>query len=568
MPNRPTRAPVALIALCLTLPSAAAVAEEAPADPMRAEPKCVEGRAIAETPEGLPLEVGPCGGEAPGVPAPTVPSAPAAGPADCLVPGFDDRCESWVAPRYDGPWSSADYPGFGSFDRHRTVLAHPTKDLVFVGGSSAYTNSGLPDSDFVNIAYRASTGQPVWTTTFEGLGDRTIAYQHSFALSPDGDRLYTIGRAAVPAVYIYATVIAAFDTATGRLLWARQAPISAEAIETAMTTLPDETVEERIYLGGVGGTTSPQGTTVLGGAAAALDPDGGATIWSVRFAGETPDGARFNEIVVSPDGSMVYAGGGEHGVSRLPMNLATVAYRAVDGERVWVSRDERTRPDHGSNGISDMGISGDGSRVLVTAFDTVPSNIIGTSSTSPILTVARDTATGEVAWRKTYGGPVDGETHFYFSLFQGMMAVSPDGKTAVVTASINSHNSTGTVAYDIVTGAQKWGVESVETGYVFTNYLGYYPTAQVNGDRAFVSNRRGIGYGQYQTVTTAYTLASGALEWTGRFGTNRALFGGNALTADGKRLVVSAAEQIFAAGGLAPNPNIDSIDIVTVSYDA
>lgn len=534
---------------------------------MGVPPRCEDGGLIGHTPEGLPVLLGPCEeGPPPSVVAPA--PAEAAGPADCLIPGFDDRCEAWAAPRYDGPWSSADYPGFGSFDRHRTVLFHPTKDLVFVGGTSAYTNGGLPDADFVEIAYRASTGEPVWSTTYEGLDDRTLAYQHSFALSPDGERLYAIGRAAVPGVYSYATIMAVFETATGRFLWGRRAPITAEAIETAMTTLPDGTVQERIYLGGIGGVLAPQGAPVAGGAVAALDPDGGETIWSSRFAGETPDGARFNEIVVSPDGALVYAGGGEHGPDRLAMNLATVAFRASDGEQVWVARDERSQPERGNNGISDMEVSGDGSRVMVAGFDVVASNVIGTPSVSPILTIAHDTETGDEIWRRSYGGPVQGETHFYFSLFQGMMDVTPDGRTLVVTASINSHNGTATVAYDIATGTQKWGVESVEHGYVFTNYLGYYPSVQVSGDRAFVSNRRGIGLSQYQTVTTAYAVDGGDLEWTARFGTNRALFGGNAISSDGERLVVSAAEQVFSAGAPAPNPGLDSVDIVTVSYDA
>jgi outer membrane protein assembly factor BamB len=570
MPRRFTTRAMPLVLLMATaLTGGSATAGLPPTDPMTAPVRCEDGRALARTAEGLALVVGTCDpGAAASPPSATVPAHRAVeGPTDCLVPGYDDRCETWAAPRYDGPWSSADYPGFGGFDRHTTMLTHPTKDLLFLGGTSTYTNGGLPDADFVEIAYRASTGQPAWTTTYEGLGELTLAYQHSMALSPDGERLYALGSAAEPGVYRYSTIVAAFETATGTLLWARRMPISAESLETAMTTLEDGTVEERIYLGGIGGKVSPTGAVVVGGAVAAVNPADGSAIWTSVFPGET-NGSRFNEVAVSPDGSTVFGTGGEHRPDGLAGNFATVAFEAVHGEKLWEARDALTQPNgfFGNNGASDMKVSRDGSLVIIAGLDPVSSGQLTVPSSSPILTIAHDASTGEVVWRRSYGGPIEGETHFYFSLFQGMMGLSPDGRTVVVTAAINSHNSTGTVAYDVATGTQRWGVESVEHGYVFTNYLGYYPAVAVGHDRAFVSNRRGIGYSQYRTVTTAYTLGSGDLEWTARLGTNRTLFGGNAIARDGRGVYVSAADQLYSVGFPVPDPPLDSVDIVTVAY--
>jgi hypothetical protein len=535
---------------------------------MLASVLCDEGSAVKQTPDGLPVVIGRCASdEAPSTAQDTDASGiTAAGPADCVVPGYDDRCESWVAPRYDGPWASDDYPGFGSFDRHTTVLHHPTRDLVFVGGTSAFTNGGLPDADFVEIAYQASTGRPIWTATYEGLDHLTLAYQHSIALSPDGETLYAIGTAAEPGVYDYEPLAVAFETATGNRLWARRIPISAEAIEIGVITLPSGEERERIYLAGIGPGTSPTGAPVPAGAVAALD-EVGAPLWTSTFAGQTPDGARFNELVISPDGSRIYAGGGEHAPDRLVGNFATVAFRASDGEQLWVSRITRTQASNTDNGISDMQVTPNGARVIVTGFDGTDSPTIGVPSTNPIFTIAHETDTGAVAWQNRYGGPVAGETHFYFTLFQGMMDLSPDGRTVVVTAAINSRDSTGTVAYDVLTGSQRWGVESVERGYVFTNYVGYYPSVQVSGDRAYVSNRRGIGVSQYATVTTAYGLQNGALAWTARLGLNRTLFGGNALSPDGTRLFVSASDEL-EPDSLTPDPGVDTRDILTVAYDA
>ncbi len=90
----------------------------------------------------------------------------------------------------------------------------------------------------------------------------------------------------------------------------------------------------------------------------------------------------------------------------------------------------------------------------------------------------------------------------------------------------------------------------------------------VGDTRAFVSNRRGFGYSQVWTVTTAYGLAGGSLDWTARLGRNRTLFGGNALARDGKKLFVTAADQLYNVGFPAPDPGLDSLDIITVAYDS
>lgn len=535
---------------------------------------CEGGRALTRVPtSNVPLLIGPCDGRGELGGEGIASAPPVVGPTDCLVPGYDDRCKAWTAPRYDGPWGGADYPGFGSVERNTTVLAHPSADLVFVGGTSTYGTGTALDADFVEIAYRASTGVPVWSATYAGSGDLRLAYQSSMALSPDGDTLYALGDVAEPGVYQYRTSVVAFESATGRRLWDKASfPFGINSIQTAITTLPDGSTQERLYAAGTGSATLGDGTKVPAGTAAAIDPANGDVVWSTKVPGATPDGSRFNELVVSPDGATVYAAGGEHRPDRLAMNFATVAFRATDGTKLWEVRDEMTQPlgFYGINGASDMAISPDGSRVLVTGLDPVSSGTIGIPSTSPILTVAHDTATGAAVWRKAYGGPVAGETHFYFSMFQGMMGLSPDGRTAVVTAAINSASGTGTVAYDVATGDQKWGVESAEPAhaYVFVNYIGFYPTVVVGNDRAFVSNRRGFGVSQYRTVTMAYSLGAGTLDWTGRLGTNRTLLGGSAISADRRRVFVTAADQLYSAGSPAPDAGLDSVDILTVAYEA
>lgn len=556
-----------VVALAVALPAPAA---EAGQDPMRIPPRCVDGQALVRTPEGLPVVVGACSEQPEGsTPGETGLPAPPE-PADCLVPGYDDRCEAWTAPRFDGPWGGPDYPGFGSFDRRDTVAAHPSEDLVFVGGTASPPGGGVPDADWVLIAYRASTGVPVWTTLYEGVGELTLAYLFDISLSPDGSRIYVVGDAAQPDTFNYRSVVAAFDSSTGDPLWSGVAPNGAEEAVAAMTTLPDETVEERLFLVGTAAGTSPGGAVVGVGGMAAVDPDDGSTIWTSRVPAVTERGSRFNKMVVAPDGSAVYAAGGDHLPDGLASNFLVAGFDAVDGSVVWQVRDERTQPASGNNGVTGMAITPDGSRVLVSGFDTFHTGSLIEGSSSGILTIAHETSDGAEAWRKTFLGPPGSDKDFYFSLFQGMLAISPDGRTAVAVGAINSNSGIGTVAYDVATGAERWGVLSDEPlhQYVFVNHLGYYPRVVANGDRAFVSNRRGFGASQYRTVTMAYDLDAGTLDWTGRLGVNRTLFGGSELTPDGKRVIVTAADQAVHPGSPAPNPGVDSVDIVTVSYQA
>jgi hypothetical protein len=527
------------------------------------EVTCDAGRALSlQGTTGLPLLLGPCR-EAGAAEAQT-PAPKAVGPADCLIPGVDDRCEAWTAPRYDGPWAGADYAGYGSFERNTTVLAHPTEDLLLVGGTSTHGSGTALDADFVEIAYRASTGVPVWVSQYEGPGAMTLAYQSSIALSPDGNTLYALGEAAEPGIYEYHTVVAAFDALTGARRWARTYDVGINSIKTAATVI-NGSLTSRLYAAG----TSRASNGLPAGTVTAIDPSDGEVVWTSK-TGTASNGSRFNELALSPDGSTIYAGGGEHRGDGLAKNFLAVAFRSTDGAKLWESRDTLTQPDgfYGNNGVTDLQVTPDGSRLVLSGIDPVSSGVIGTPSTSPILTVAHETTDGSLAWRQSYGGPVAGETHFYFNLFQGMLAITPDGRTAVATAAINSASATGTVAYDIATGAQRWGVESndVQHRYVFNTYLGFYPTVLAANDRAYVSNSRGFGVSQYQTVSMAYGLDDGVADWTGRLGTNRTLFTGSGLTPDGRRLFVTAADQLLSAVSLAPS--LDSVDLVTVAYDA
>ena len=563
------RVMVVLMAAALMAPSAAL---GAPSEPRLAQaapatagahpaggsaPRCVDGHLTTRDIEGAPVMLGLCGGGGDGVgtdadaaAGDAVGSAVAPGPLDCAVPILDDRCETWVSERYDGPRNGNDAPGTGA-ERRTTMIAHPTADLLFVGGTSNSGSGATLDVDFVEIAYRASTGQRVWTRAWGGAGDLTLAYQSSIALSPDGATLYALGIVGEPGIYKYQPAIVAFETSTGALLWERTYDGGIQAIQTGTTTLADGTRTDRIYAAGSRGIT-------------ALDAGDGRVLWVAPVG--VPGGQRLNQVAVSPDGSRVFAAGGEHRPDGFAKNFLTVAVRAADGATLWTARDSLTQPDAqtGNNGVTDLKVTPDGSRVVITGFDPVIGGIVAGDS-SAILTIAHDAATGDVAWRASYGGPVEGETHYYFSMFQGMLAISPDGHTAVVAAAISSGSASGTAAYDVLTGKQLWGVESRDpVGYAPISTIGFYPQVTATDDRAFVSNRRDYGLAQTATVTTAYGLDTGVVAWAGRFGTTSAFPCGIARSPDGKRVFVGVTDKEYS---VALSAGVGSLDIVTMAYD-
>jgi len=138
-------------------------------------------------------------------------------------------------------------------------------------------------------------------------------------------------------------------------------------------------------------------------------------------------------VSVARDGTKVFVTGGSFRNGGESSGMATVAYRASDGARLWAARLNSPFGNTGARAI----VSPGGNRVFVTG------QVQSKTANAQYGTVAYNATTGARLWARRYAG--SGATS---------IAVSPDLAKVYVTG--ESHFNYGTVAYSARTGARLW----------------------------------------------------------------------------------------------------------------
>jgi hypothetical protein len=276
----------------------------------------------------------------------------------------------------------------------------------------------------------------------------------------------------------------------------------------------------------------------------------GTLLWVRRYttAGKGFDASR--SVAVSPSGDKVFVTGyseSRHTSVLKYVDYATVAYEVATGARLWVSR--YNGPANGADEAQSVAVSPSGRTVFVTGYS------VGATSEQDYATIAYDSATGAQLWVKRYNGT--GNSYDAAS----SVAVSHNGHTVFVTglsAGASSGFDYATVAYNAVTGTQRWvsRYNGPGNGYDEAHSI----AASRDGSRVFVTGYSEGPQSGSDYATLAYNAVTGAQVWVRRYngpGNDYDEAWQLAVSPNGRRLFVTGT-----SGGEA------SLDYATVAYNA
>ncbi len=268
----------------------------------------------------------------------------------------------------------------------------------------------------------------------------------------------------------------------------------------------------------------------------------------------------FKAIVFSAATGVALAGIGATGASassaRTPQAITLGTVTVTDAGTSLAATSPGTQlwmklyANHGNGGALSATVSPNGSTVFVTGYTTTA------RGAEDDTTVAYNSVTGAQRWAKSYGGP--GGTDRALSV-----AVSPNGKAVFVTGySFRAVSGVdyATIAYNATSGAQLW-VKRYDDGL---GNQGDSEAAEVavspNGSTVFVTGTSLSATKGNDYATIAYNAATGAQRWAARY---NGASGGNYAHA----LAVSPnGKTVFATGSSIGAHN--SYDYATVAYNA
>lgn len=278
----------------------------------------------------------------------------------------------------------------------------------------------------------------------------------------------------------------------------------------------------------------------------AVDAPIGCESWVDRYDGPKGRNDYAGDVVVSPDGSRVYALVSSIGLGT-SYDYAVLAYDSVTGSRLWESR--YNGPENGSDSPARFALSPDGSRLYVTG-----TSWGNWSTQSDIVTLALDSASGSVLWTQRFS-----RLSWYGSTNEGAccLAVSPDGSRVFVAGA--SNDDYAVLAYEASTGVQIWS-----SFYTKPNWYEWYddiPTglAVAGGGSLVVVTGWSWQSSEWQYcfenddfATVAFDAATGAQAWVSLHGSpgNRSDRAFSIATSpDGETLFVAGITSYGACNG-------------------
>ncbi len=412
--------------------------------------------------------------------------------------------------------------------------------LVVLMCTSVLVVAGSPATAHLaneKLAVPSSGGAQVWVSRDTGAHN---AYDRlgGMVTSPDGSTVYVARTSAGNFAVV------AHDALTGAKRWSVKTvdPGGLQIFAEAVAISPDGT---RLFVTG----DVEQSTSTRSGRTVAYDTTDGSVVWTADIVVPANREIIPRSVTVSPDGTRVFVTGSRTGTNGTDdfWDYDTVAYSEVTGSMVWEAKYDG--PVHGGDTAEGLGVTPDGSTVLVTG----TSKGDGTDDRD-IATVAYRADDGSVRWINRYEVGVDN--------FAVGLVVSPDGSTVYVAgygrSAINVPHDYELVAYGTGTGTEEGA------GMYAGGDDDYSSSVAISGDgaRVFVS-----GIGGKHFLTVAFDASALVPIWSSRYdgghGSDAAY--DLAVSPDGKRVYVTGES---AQGGIACFGDVKSTAYATVSYAA
>jgi len=370
------------------------------------------------------------------------------------------------------------------------MAVSPNGNAVFVTGD---VDSATESADYLTAAFDAATGSVLWSSQFNGsVNGFDDAY--AVAVSPDGTTVFVTGQSYSQTGNDYMTL--AYDAATGHQSWMAAYNGNGNDYAYSVAVSPDGT---RVFV--TGESVGPSGSTDY--ATVAYASASGQQLWVARYNDRGNGSDMGISVAVTPDGTRVLVTGMAY-ISSKNKGYVTMAYSASTGRRLWLSRYAFTG--NGTNLPHSLAVSPDGA----TAFVTGQSH--GPTSVSDYATVAYDVVSGHQLWVARYNGPGNG-ADVAFSV-----RVSPDGSRVFVTGEAvgtTLFNDYGTVAYDSATGQQLWVASYEGTGGVDDD--SYSLAVSADGLEVLVTGDSTGNGTNHDYATLAYDAQTGQQLWLARY---------------------------------------------------
>jgi DNA-binding beta-propeller fold protein YncE len=376
----------------------------------------------------------------------------------------------WVAPN-----------GTSGATGAQDIGTSPSGSLVVSVGERSFPDpERISSGEMVVTAHDPTTGRQRWQARHRSPDNERYT---ASTLAVTDRRVFVAGQRIVPRQM----VILAVDAETGRESWLAHHDGSAKPVDLVAT--PDG---RRVFVTAISWEERPyvQWVTV------AYDGATGERLWLARHSGGGESAAQANEMVLHPDGDLLYVTGWgrREGLSGASFDFLTIAYDTSDGTEAWSGG---WSPATNSDDLAwSVDVSPDGRRVYVAGYSG--------SATSSYWVEARGARGGEELWSSLV--PLVAPTQDHEGLF-GFAKVrsSPDGREVYLAMSAHDETSLAerdvsyaVAGFDAATGEFLWRGAYTDPD----NFEASYPNdlaVDPNGTRIYVTGQawnRGGGFVQ------------------------------------------------------------------------